>query len=83
VAWALEDSRFFTLSCDDLVVTTDHKPLVKIFGDRSLDEITNTRIFCLKQRTLAWRFKVVHVPGKNIPASDAASESCKVYINTS
>ena len=25
VAWALEDSRFFTLGCDDLVIATDHK----------------------------------------------------------
>lgn len=73
VAWALEDTKFFTLGCDDLIVCTDHKPLVKIFGDRSLDEITNTRIFRLKQRTLSWRFRVVHVPGKLIPASDAFS----------
>jgi len=75
VAWALEDSRLFTIGCDDLIVTTDHKPLVKIFGDQSLDEITNTSIFRLKQRTLAWRFKIVHVPGKNIPESDDASRN--------
>lgn len=44
VAWALEDIRFLTLRCDDLViatkdiiniiiilVATDHKPLTKIF----------------------------------------------------
>ena len=30
IAWALEDSRFFTLGCDDLMITTDHKPLVRI-----------------------------------------------------
>lgn len=75
IAWALEDTKFFTLGCDELVITTDHKPLVKIFGDRSLDEISNTRIFRLKQRTLAWRFDIVHVPGKSIPASDATSRN--------
>ena len=57
----------------DLVVATDHKPLVKILGDRALDEITNTRIFRLKQRTLMWSFKIAYVPGKLIPAPDAAS----------
>ena len=75
VAWALDDTKFFTLGRDNLIVATDHKSLVKIYGDRSLDEITNTRIFHLKERTLAWRFKVIYVPGKNIPASDATSRN--------
>ena len=75
IAWALEDTKFFTMGCDDLIVATDHKPLVKIFSDRALDEITNTRIFNLKQRTLKWRFKPIHIPGKLIPASDATSRN--------
>ena len=53
IAWALEDTRIFTLGCDNLMITTDHKPLIEIVGDKSLDMISNTRIFCLKQRTLA------------------------------
>ena len=73
LAWALEDTKFITMGCLDLIIATDHKPLVKIFGDRALDEITNERILRLKQRTLRWCFQVVHVSGKNIPASDAAS----------
>ena len=34
VAWGLEQTRYFTQGCDNLIVVTDHKPLVKIFGDR-------------------------------------------------
>ena len=49
----------------NLVVVTDHKALVKIFGDRTLDEITNSRLFRLKQRTLPWRFDIRHLPGKS------------------
>ena len=75
IAWSLEDSKFFTLGCDNLIITTDHKPLVKILGDRSLDEISNSRIFRLKQRTLPWGFKTIHLPGKKIPASDATSRN--------
>ncbi len=52
---------------------TDHKPLVKILGDRTLDEITNTRLFRLKQRTLPWRFEIVHMSGKSNHAADATS----------
>ena len=52
VAWGLEQTKYFTQGCDNLVVVTDHKPLTKIFGDRTLDEISNTRLFRLKQRTI-------------------------------
>jgi hypothetical protein len=48
VAWGLEQTRYFTQGCDDLLVVTDHKPLVKILGDRTLDEIANPRLFRLK-----------------------------------
>ena len=41
VAWELEQSKYFTQGCDNLVVVTDHKPLTKSFGDRNLDEISN------------------------------------------
>lgn len=34
LVWALEDTKFSTLGCDNLIVITGHKPLVKIFGDR-------------------------------------------------
>ncbi|KAK4317363.1 hypothetical protein Pmani_011526 [Petrolisthes manimaculis] len=73
VAWALEDSRFFTMGCRDLIITTDHKPLVKILGDQALDDITKPRLFRLKQRTLMWQYQIMHVPGKTIPAADATS----------
>ena len=35
VAWGLEQTKYFTQGCDNLVVVTDHKPLTKIFGDRT------------------------------------------------
>jgi len=65
IAWSLEQTRYFTQGCDRLIVVTDHKPLLKLFGDRTLDEITNPRLFRLKQRTLLWRFSIIHTPGKS------------------
>ena len=56
-----------------MLVVTDHKPLTKIFGDRTLDEISNTRLFRLKQKTLPWLFKIMHMPGKTNCAADAMS----------
>ena len=50
VAWALEQSKFFTQGCDKLVVATDHKPLVGLLMDRSLDQASNARLLRIKQR---------------------------------
>ena len=38
-----------------------------------MDEISNTRIFRLKQRTLPWSFDIAHLPGKTNSAADATS----------
>jgi len=73
IAWSLEQTKFFTQGCDDLLIVTDHKPLTKLFGDRTLDEISNPRLFKLKQRTLPWRFEVKHMPGISNHFSDATS----------
>ena len=39
VAWALEQTRYFTLGCEKLIVATDHKPLVGIFENKELSQI--------------------------------------------
>ena len=71
--WALQHSRLFTLGCPDLLVEVDHKPLLDIFKDRDLSSITNPRIQNMKEDTQAWRFKMVHVPGKWTRGPDALS----------
>ena len=73
VAWGLEHTRYFTLGCNDLVVVTDHKPLVNILNDTTLDELTCNRLFRLKLRTLLWNFTIKYLPGKTNEAADATS----------
>ena len=73
VKWALEDTRFFTRGCKDLHIQTDHRPLVKLLGNRALDEIDNNRLLSFKEKTMPWRFKIAYVPGCKIPAPDATS----------
>ena len=53
-----------------MLIVTDHKPLVKLLGDRTLDEITNARLLRLKHRTLPWRYTISQ-PGKDNEAADA------------
>ena len=63
VVYALDKARYFVLGCPNLIVAVDHKPLLKIFGDRSIQDIPNPRLRNLKEKTLRYRFKMVHVPG--------------------
>ena len=73
VADALDKTRFFVLGCDTLIIAVDHKPLLKIFGDRSLEDIPNARLRNLEERTLRYKFQMEHVPGIRNKAADAVS----------
>ena len=41
VAWALDKARHFVLGCKDLIVAVNHKPLLKVLGDRKMEDIKN------------------------------------------
>ena len=40
----LEKGCYFVLGCNNLVICVDHKPLLKIFSDRSLNNIPNPQL---------------------------------------
>ena len=73
VAWTLEKARHFVLGCKDLIVATDHKPLLKILGDRHLQDIKNPCLVNLKQKTLPFKFKIIHVPGSHHFTADGVT----------
>ena len=57
---ALHKARHFVLGCKDLIIATDHQPLLGLLND-----IGNPRLLSLKEKTLWFSFKVVYVPGRN------------------
>ena len=61
------------LGCTDLTIAVDHKPLLKLFGDRFLEDIPNSRLRNLKEKTLRYRFKMVHIPGVKHKVADGLS----------
>ena len=73
VANALDKARFFVLGCSNLIVAVDHKPLLKVLGNRSLEEISNGRLRNLKEKTLRYKFRIVHIPGMRHKAAGAVS----------
>ena len=73
VTYDLDSARFFVLGCPTLIVGVDDKPLLRIFRDRALDDIDNTRLRNLKEQTLRYRFQVTHIPGIKHKAANATS----------
>ena len=63
VANTPDKAQFFVLGCSDLLIAVDHKPLLKVFGERSLEEITIARLLNLKKKPLRYRFRMVHISG--------------------
>ena len=68
---ALERTSYFVLGCDNLIVAVDHKLLLKVLGDRKLEDIKNPRLLRLKERSLPYKFRLVHIPGRLYTATDA------------
>ena len=64
VAWELKQSKNFTQGRPKWAVVANHKLLTKLFGDRTLAEIENTKLFSLMQRTLPWYFEIMNMLGK-------------------
>ena len=73
VVWCLRKARLFLLGCPNLLLVTDHRPLVKLFGNRELKDIANPRLFRMKEKTLQFRFQVKYLPGKRNCAADTLS----------
>lgn len=64
-----------TLGCPNLTVATDHEPLTKILGDRSIDKIPSTRLRNLKEKCLPFSFHIKHIPGVKNIAPDTVSRA--------
>ena len=73
VAYALHQARYYISGCPNLIVATDHKPLVQILNDRSLTDISNRRLLNLKEKTLPYSFSIQHISGAKNKAPDAVS----------
>ena len=73
VVVALYKAKHFVLGCEKLTVATDHKPLLKVLGDRQLCEMENPRLTNLKEKAMYFKFDIVHVPGRFHKGPDAMS----------
>ena len=75
VVYALQKTKYFVLGCKQLIIATDHRPLLGIFNDRDLESVENPRLRKLKEKSLVFRFSMTHVPGRKHPGPDAMSRN--------
>ena len=54
----------FLLGSSKITIFVDHKPLLKILGDKSLCDIDNPRLLDLKEKTLEYSFDIKHMKGQ-------------------
>ena len=73
LADAIEKAHYFVLGCKDLMIYTDHKPLIKIFTDRSLNDIPNPTLCNFNEKTLQNRFMMMDVPAAKHKIPDTFS----------
>ena len=63
VVWALKKARMFPLEKPKFIIFVDHKPLLKILGDKSLCDIDDPRLLGLKEKPLAYSFDIKYMKG--------------------
>lgn len=72
VVWCLQKAQLFLLGCPNLVVVTDHLPLM-LLGDWVLYSSANPRLFRLNDKTLQYKFQIKFLAEKRNTAADALS----------
>ena len=74
VVYGLESCRIFVIGCPRLIVSVDHKPLLKLLSDdQPLDQVKNPRLQRFKERAMRYQFRIKHTPGRKNSCADAAS----------
>ena len=93
--WACERYNNF-LIVKTIQIETDHKPLVSLLGQKTLDELP-PRIQRFTMRLMRFRYGISHVPGKDLITADTLSlapvvesqqpedksfqDECQAYVN--
>lgn len=75
LVYRLESCRIFVMGSPDLLVSVDHKPLVKIFPDKALEDTKKpqkTEIVQFERVYTHDRFQIRHLPRRLNVAPDCA-----------
>ena len=82
VAWLLENARMFVLRCQNLIITTDHKPFLGISDNRETSNIPNPCICWLREKTLRYTFTTTYCLDSTISTRQNASDIDIAYAES-
>lgn len=71
--WACEKFSDYLIGLD-FVIETDHKPLVSLLGKKALADLP-PRIVRFRLRLMRFRYKISHIPGKEMYTADTFSRA--------
>ncbi|XP_054267309.1 uncharacterized protein K02A2.6-like [Macrosteles quadrilineatus] len=71
ITWACDKLRDYIIG-REIVIETDHKPLVKILSSKNLDDIT-PRLQRMRLRMMRYSYSVTYTPGKHLAPADCLS----------
>lgn len=74
LTWACEKFAMFVTGAQDLLLRTDHKPLVSLLGCKPLSELT-PRLQRLRMRLMRFSYEIEHVAGKSLMSPDTLSRA--------
>ena len=75
VAWAVNKCRMYLLGLPDFEIVVDHKPLIPLLNEKTMDLIENPRLMRLKERLLPYVFTASWRSGKLHLIADALSRA--------
>ena len=73
IVWALHKCRYYLLGLHTFEIVTDHKSLVPILNNYTMDNLETFRLLRLKEKTVNYVFKATWKKGKDHALPDALS----------
>ena len=73
--WAMEKCRVYLLGLPTFSLVIDHRPLLPILDQYTLDAIENPRLQRMKERMAPFNFTTTWRPGKQHAIPDALSRA--------
>ena len=79
ICWACDKFSYYILG-KDILIETDHKPLVAILGTKELAKLP-IRVQRFRLRMMTYSYKVFYTPGSKLVLADALSRSTSLEVN--
>lgn len=73
--WAMSKCRPYLIGLQNFTLMTDHRPLIPILNNYTLDAVENPRLQRLKEKTSPYLFTAVWRAGKQLCVPDALSRA--------